>query len=135
MFAVATSTVNVLAEDKSESDRLAKIVAPYLDGQTLVVAHLDLMAFDALPAVDVLAKLTTMPDQQRNNLQAQVVPINVISQSTPAGTAIDVFVVAGLADARGCLSFSVCHSTPRRPPTRFRQRHAEISRKGGGGHW
>ena len=98
VFAVATSTVNVLAEDKSESDRLAKIVAPYLDGQTLVVAHLDLMAFDALPAVDALAKLTTMPDQQRNNSQAQVVPINVISQSTPAGTAIDVFVVAGLAD-------------------------------------
>jgi hypothetical protein len=98
VFMVTVLTGHASAEDKSESDRLAKIVAPYLDGQTLVVVHLDLMAFDALKAVDAVARLAQMPDRDRNSLQAQVAPINVVTQSMPTGTTIDVFVVAGLAD-------------------------------------
>ena len=97
-MAVALATCGVSGEERSESDRLASIVAPYIDGQTLVVVHIDLMAFDVAKAVELLARLVQFPDRDRDNLQAQFVPINVVSQSLPVGTAIDVFMVAGLAD-------------------------------------
>lgn len=97
-MAVAVPTFGVLAEEMSESDRLASIVAPYIDGQTLVVVHVDLMAFDAAQAVDLLARLVHFSDRARDNLQAQFVPINVMIQAQPMGTTIDVFIVAGLAD-------------------------------------
>lgn len=98
MVVVAGSTFSVLAEESSESDRLAKIVAPFIDAQTLVIVHVDLMAFDSAKSVDLLARLAQFADRDRDILQAKFVPINVISQSLPKGTTIDVFIVVGLAD-------------------------------------
>jgi hypothetical protein len=87
-----------LAEEKPRAERLAEIIAPHVDAQTLLVVHTDLMAFDAPQSIDWAAKVFGLPRQQRDQMQAEVAPINVVAQSIPKGSAIDLFVVTSLSD-------------------------------------
>jgi hypothetical protein len=86
------------AADEAPPNRLAKIVAPFVDRQTLAVVHLDLMAFDAVKTIDAAAELFQMPEQQRVRMQADVAPISVISQTLQSGQTADMFLVVSMAD-------------------------------------
>jgi hypothetical protein len=98
LVVTALAVGHVLADEKPAGDRLANTIAPYVDEQTLVVAHLNLMAFDAVETVDWLAEFVGLSDQERDRLQAQVVLIGVVTQTLAKDKSIDAFVVISLAD-------------------------------------
>jgi hypothetical protein len=77
---------------------LARSVAPYVDGQTLAVAHADLAAIDAGAAVEVLARFMNVPPKERDRMLALVVPINVFADTLPEGARADMFVVSSASD-------------------------------------
>jgi hypothetical protein len=97
-IAVASSTLQLVAQDDPNLDRLGKIVAPYVDQQTLAVVHVDLLSFDAPRTIDMLAQLAQLPVSERDSLQAELAPISVVAQAVPPGTAGNVFAVVSLAD-------------------------------------
>jgi hypothetical protein len=76
----------------------AEIITPVVDRQTLLIAHVDLVAFDAAETIDWLAELLELPDAQRDRMQAEAVPIKVIRQTLARDSSIDVYVVSSLAD-------------------------------------
>jgi hypothetical protein len=86
------------AEDQRRDHALGQIVAPYVDGQTLIVASLDLMAFDAGETVDWLAKLVGMPDREHDKLRADAALVGVVTQTVSKDSPLDVLVVSSLSD-------------------------------------
>ncbi|MBI2827544.1 MAG: hypothetical protein HYX69_22955 [Planctomycetia bacterium] len=105
------------AED-SDAKRLAEAVAPYVDAQTLFIAHIDLRAFDGVKSIASLAELAQLSDRTRNQLQADATPINVLTGGLPEGSTADVFIVVSIADvARLPLFFlmPLAGNTPARP--------------------
>jgi len=80
------------------SNASAKIVAPFVDAQTLVVAHLDLNAFEPMKTIDWLTGILGLSPRSRDNIQSQAVPITVITQGQPKGQTVSVFIVVSLAD-------------------------------------
>ena len=86
------------ADENLPDNRLGDIVAPYVDGQTFVVASLDLTAFDAGETIDWLAELVDMPDREHDKLRADAALVGVVTQTVPKDTPLDVFVVSSLAD-------------------------------------
>lgn len=94
-----------------------EIVAPFVDRQTLLIAHVNLLAFDAMKSVDWLAELFELPDEVRDRLQAQAVPINVIAQTLPRDASVDVFIVNSLTDVGRLPFFLVLPLTGHTPAT------------------
>lgn len=86
------------AGETTGPERLGQIVAPFVDQQTLLVVHLDLKAFDARLAIDQLSELFDLSDGLRDRLQAEVAPINVVTQSLPEDATVDAFIVSSLSD-------------------------------------
>jgi hypothetical protein len=82
----------------SEHERLAATIAPFVDAQTLVVAHFDLAAIDAQKTLTLLARLFRFPEQEHARLQVQFAPLNVLHGALPEGASADVFVVVSIAD-------------------------------------
>ena len=99
VVAIVASTHFSLAAEQPTDRPSSAVVAPYLDEQTLLVAHLDLAAFDAPQTVDWLAELLDLPERVRDSLQAQAAPINVVIQHLAKDSSADVFIVGSLADA------------------------------------
>lgn len=83
-----------------ETDRRtpAAAIAPFVDNQTVTIVHIDLAAFDATAAINVLADVLDLPQPERDGLQADVVPLNVMADSLPEGAHADVFVVTSISD-------------------------------------
>jgi hypothetical protein len=86
------------AEEKSQSLRLEKIVAPYVDNQTVFAMHTDLMAFDVPETIELVAKLFAWTDHMRDFVKAQAAPIDVVTQTLPSGATVDIFLLANLVD-------------------------------------
>ncbi len=90
---------NVLATDDAKTGaRLAELVGPYVDDQTLLIAHLDLMAFDPMQTVDLLSDRIGLPRSVRDRLQANAVLASVLTQTLPRDSNVDIFVVVSLSD-------------------------------------
>jgi hypothetical protein len=85
-------------EQQSPSSRLQTIVAPYVDLQTLIVVHADLMAFEVPGTLDAFAKHFAWPDQLRDFMKAQAAPIEVVTQTLPSDSTADIFLVSSLLD-------------------------------------
>lgn len=98
--AIALATAAACYADEAQHERLAKAVAPYVDGQTLVVAHIDLGAIDANGTVDLLAQLFRFAEQETARLKGVLAPLEVLHGTLPEGTEADVFVVASIADIK-----------------------------------
>src|SRR5262245_48715259 len=98
MVVVVAFAARGLAQNPSQPDHLAALIAPYVDGQTLIVAHADLMAFDTAGAIDVVAKMMRFSKPQRDRMQADVVPINVFTQTLPREANVHTFIVTSLMD-------------------------------------
>ena len=86
--------------DDTQHERLAKAVAPYVDAQTLVVAHIDLGSVDATRSVDLLAQLFRFGEQETARVKGLLAPLEVLHGTLPEGTTADVFVVASLSDMK-----------------------------------
>ncbi len=97
----------VAAVCRGDEPSLAESIAPYVDGQTVAVVHVDLAAFEAAGAIDLLADFLHLPAEERDRLQALVVPINVFAGTLPEGARADVFVVVSLSDLAGLPFFFV----------------------------
>ncbi|HTM54821.1 MAG TPA: hypothetical protein VL175_12385 [Pirellulales bacterium] len=81
-----------------EHERLALTVAPYVDMQTLVIAHFDLAVIDAPRTVTMLARLMRLSEQEHARLQGEFAPLEVLHGALPEGGSADVFIVVSLAD-------------------------------------
>lgn len=77
---------------------LAKIVAPFVDHQTLAVIHADLASFDAVETTDALAEFFHLSDDTRDFLQSEIAPITVVAQSLPPDAKFDMFFVVSFSD-------------------------------------
>jgi hypothetical protein len=95
-MALFTSAASMHSAQAGEAS--GDTIAPLVDRQTLLVAHVDLMAFDAMETVDWMAELLDVPDAERDRLQAQVVPIKVVTHALPPDSSVDIYVVSSLAD-------------------------------------
>src|SRR5262249_26550968 len=96
--AFALAPFQLQAEEKAPSARLDKIVAPYVDGQTVLAMHTDLMAFDVPETIELVAKLFAWPDHTRDFVKAQAAPIDVVTQALPSDATVDIFLLANLVD-------------------------------------
>jgi hypothetical protein len=76
-----------------EHERLALTVAPYVDMQTLVIAHFDLAVIDAPRTVTMLARLMRLSEQEHARLQGEFAPLEVLHGALPEGGSADVFIV------------------------------------------
>lgn len=88
----------VAADNATTGARLGRLVAPFVDERTLLVAHLDLMAFAPLQTVDWLADRFGLAQAVRDKLQANAVLASVLTQTLPPDSNVDVFVVVSLSD-------------------------------------
>ena len=79
-------------------DRVAAIVAPLVDEQTMAVVHVDMMAFDVTAAIDALAQGFQLSEEDRDHLQVQFAPIQVVTQGLPETASVDTILVISLAD-------------------------------------
>jgi hypothetical protein len=95
---MAVSTCAACFAQPSEHERLALTIAPYVDAQTLVVAHFNLAAIDAQKTLTLLASLFRLPEQEHARLQVQFAPLGVLHGALPEGGSADVFVVVSIAD-------------------------------------
>ncbi len=89
------------AEESAEGCRggeLAKLVAPFVDHQTLAVIHADLASFDAVDTTDALAEFFHLGDDTRDFLQSEIAPITVVAQSLPPDARFDMFFVVSFSD-------------------------------------
>jgi hypothetical protein len=98
LTAVAAGALNARAEEQAQDNRLAKIVAPYVDQQTIFALHTDLMAFEVPETIEAAAKLFAWPDDTRDWVKAQAAPIDVITQSLSSGSTVDIFLLGSLMD-------------------------------------
>ena len=66
------------------SEASAEIIAPLVDRQTLLVAHIDLLAFDASETIDWLTELLELSDDQHDRMKADTVLINLLRTDAAA---------------------------------------------------
>lgn len=97
-LALAAVAPRFAQAEEIDAERLAEAVAPFVDAQTLFVAHLDLRAFDGVMSIAKLAELVPLSDRLRDQLQAHATPINVLTGGLSEGDTADVFIVASIAD-------------------------------------
>jgi hypothetical protein len=96
--ALSAATYTLFADEQPKEGRLQAIVAPFVDGQTIAVMHLDLTKFDATKSIDACALALQWPQPMRDRLQADVAPLNVVTQGLREGANIDAFLVISLSD-------------------------------------
>lgn len=97
MMVAAASACALLAQEPAH-DRVAKIVAPLVDEQTMAVVHANLMAFDMATTIDLVARGLEWPEGVRDRLQVQFAPIQVVTQGLPETAAVDAILVISFAD-------------------------------------
>ena len=97
-MAVAAAGLSALLAQEPPLDRVAKIVAPLVDEQTLAVVHANLTAFDAATTIDIVARGLQWPEDVRDHLQVQFAPIQVVTQSLPETAAVDAILVISFSD-------------------------------------
>ncbi len=98
-------------------DSAGALLAPFVDRQTLWVAHIDLMAFDPKSSIDWLSELVQLPAAERDRLQSQAVPIHVLTQALPRDASVDVYLVGSLMDLGRLPFFLVLPLDNRTPAT------------------
>ncbi|HEY2840248.1 MAG TPA: hypothetical protein VGJ26_13920 [Pirellulales bacterium] len=84
--------------EKKAPPSAAETLAPYVDAQTLVVAHVDLNAFEPMKTIDWLTGILGLSPRDRDNIQSQAAPISVVTQGLPKGQSVSVYVVISLSD-------------------------------------
>jgi hypothetical protein len=94
----ATASVGVLLAQEPAPDRVAKIVAPLVDEQTVAVVHANLTAFDVAATIDILVRGLKWPEDVRDHLQVQFAPIQVVTQGLPETVAVDTILVISISD-------------------------------------
>lgn len=82
--------------DPDDAQRLAGAVAPFVDGQTVAVVHIDLGSIDAAESITLLARLLGMDERSHAQAQGLVAPLGLLPDTGHA----DVFVVVSLSDLR-----------------------------------
>jgi hypothetical protein len=97
-MAVAAAGLNALLAQEPPLARVAKIVAPLVDEQTLAVVHANLTAFDAASVIDLVARGLQWPADVRDRLQVQFAPIQVVTQSLPEAVAVDALIIISFSD-------------------------------------
>jgi hypothetical protein len=97
MTVAAASACALLAQEPAH-DRVAKIVAPLVDEQTVAVVHANLMSFDMATTIDLVARGLELPEGVRDRLQVQFAPIQVVTQGLPETAAVDAILVISFAD-------------------------------------
>jgi hypothetical protein len=95
---VVAASASVLSAQEPAPDRIAKIVAPLVDEQTVAVIHGNLMAFDVATTIDLVARGLDWPEEVRDHLQVQFAPVQVVTQGLPETAAIDAILVVSFAD-------------------------------------
>jgi hypothetical protein len=104
---LAIAIVNPAGSRGEEAATLADAVAPFVDNQTVAIVHVDLAAFDAAQAVDLLADFFNLPKDRRDRIQADIVPLNVVADSLPEGARADMFMISSIADIATLPAFFV----------------------------
>jgi hypothetical protein len=97
MTIVATSP-GVLVAQEAAPDRVAKIVAPLVDEQTVAVVHANMTAFDVSATIDMVARGLEWPAEVRDHLQVQFAPIQVVTQGLPETVPVDTILVISFSD-------------------------------------
>jgi hypothetical protein len=83
---------------KKPQPEAAETLAPFVDGQTLVVAHVDLNAFEAVKTIDWITGILGFSERSRDHIQAQAAPISVVTQGLPKHQTVSVYIVISLSD-------------------------------------
>ena len=89
------------------ADRLADVIAPYLDEQAIVVAHIDSSQIDIDAAVAVLQQLVPLPEREVAELK------NIVAG---AKSGLDAFANAGGRDVFAVFSLADLGEAGRDPP-------------------
>lgn len=97
-IALAAAGASVLLAQEPAPDRVAKIVAPLVDEQTVAVIHGNLMAFDVATTIDLVARGLQWPEEVRDRLQVEFAPVQVVTQGLPETTAVDAILVISFSD-------------------------------------
>lgn len=104
VVALLATVTRLPAADKFDPAARAAAVAPYLDDQTIAVAHIDPSRFDLAAAVEKMAELFHPTPDQRAEMGTNVKKMEaMLAEYTKAGGG-DLFAVLSLADV------------PRNPP-------------------
>lgn len=82
--------------EPDDAGRLAGAIAPFVDGQTVAIVHIDLGSIDAAESITLMAKLFRMDDRSHAQAQGLVAPLGLLPDTGHA----DVFVVVSLSDLR-----------------------------------
>ncbi len=109
---LSLGAVGIAGNEETDPRGLAKVVAPFVDNQTVAVFHVDLATFDALETVDLLAEFLHMDPADRDRLQADVAPISVVAQTLSADAHADVFAVVSVSDLASLPLFFVSPLDP-----------------------
>ncbi len=97
-MAIAAAGMSSLLAQQPPVDRVAKIVAPLVDEQTLAVVHANLMAFDVAATIDTVARGLQWPEATRDHLQVQFAPVQVVTQGLPESVAVDAILIVSFSD-------------------------------------
>ena len=97
-IAVAAASAGAILAQEPAHDRVAKIVAPLVDEQTMAVVHVNLTAFDVATTIDLVTRGLEWPEEVRDRLQVQFAPIQVVTQGLPETVAVDAILVISFAD-------------------------------------
>ena len=76
----------------------AATLAPFVDNQTLLVAHVDLNAFEALKTIDWITGVLGFSERSRDHIQSQAAPISVVTQGLPKSQSVSVYIAISLSD-------------------------------------
>jgi hypothetical protein len=82
--------------EPDDAERLASAIAPFVDGQTVAIVHIDLGSIDAAESITLLAKLLRLDERGHAHAQGLVAPLGLLPDTGHA----DVFVVMSLSDLR-----------------------------------
>jgi len=100
--------IHVFVSDRSRAVELpaakdlhndaATTLAPFVDNQTLLVAHVDLNAFEAVKTIDWITGVLGFSERSRDHIQSQAAPISVVTQGLPKSQSVSVYIVISLSD-------------------------------------
>jgi len=102
MLAIAASVATTTAQQpdatRAESDRLAAAIAPLVDDQTLLIAHVDLRAFDAAATGAKLAEALQLPKESSATLSLLTAFIGQRVARLKEEGVQDIFLLSNVAD-------------------------------------